>query len=463
MASFYISSTFEDLQECRRDVCAVLKKLGHDVISMEGYGPDGAPPLEKCLADVDKCDVYVGIVAWRYGFIPPADGAAGEAGGGGKRKSITEHEYCRARESKKEIWIFMLSDKAQWPANLMDEGEDRARVKTFRGELSERHVVCFFHDQKELKRRVEEAARKRFSGARHAWQGLKERLPRWYVTLPLALLLITLAASAVLAAVYARMTPEEKTEALIKYHIWPQRITSAEPDRFDLPPLDARAGAQRFPPSKKNWDYPPGKWSIVPDALSSKEGSGMLSVTGSEWGVRNDLDGKSLYDFQVSFRVRFAKGNMAAWVLRAQDDRRSGYVFRLERHGDELYLNCWLHTPGREPKPLGDTPNSRVNIDGLCDGDYFDVKATAKGGVFQHQVTIQNARAKLPDFADPCGPRASFTRPTDAPTFIDGYYSHGNIGFFAPENNGEVLIDNFVPQFPTDNSAASPPGGRREP
>ena len=28
-------------------------------------------PMEKCLADVGKADIYVGIFAFRYGYVPP--------------------------------------------------------------------------------------------------------------------------------------------------------------------------------------------------------------------------------------------------------------------------------------------------------------------------------------------------------------------------------------------------------
>lgn len=30
-------------------------------------------PLDKCLQDVANCDIYIGIFAWYYGFIPPND------------------------------------------------------------------------------------------------------------------------------------------------------------------------------------------------------------------------------------------------------------------------------------------------------------------------------------------------------------------------------------------------------
>jgi len=73
MAKVYISSTFTDLRAHREAVYKILRKLGHDVISMEDYVAADQRPLAKCLDDVAACAVYVGIFAWRYGYIPAQD------------------------------------------------------------------------------------------------------------------------------------------------------------------------------------------------------------------------------------------------------------------------------------------------------------------------------------------------------------------------------------------------------
>jgi hypothetical protein len=44
--------------------------LGHTAIAMEDYVAGDERPLDKCLEDVRACQAYVGIFAWRYGFIP---------------------------------------------------------------------------------------------------------------------------------------------------------------------------------------------------------------------------------------------------------------------------------------------------------------------------------------------------------------------------------------------------------
>ena len=71
MTKIYISSTYSDLVEHRQQVYDILRKMRYDVMAMEDYVATDERPLDKCLADVVACHLYVGIFAWRYGYIPP--------------------------------------------------------------------------------------------------------------------------------------------------------------------------------------------------------------------------------------------------------------------------------------------------------------------------------------------------------------------------------------------------------
>ena len=59
MAKIYVSSTYEDLRECREKVRLVLQQLHHVDVAMETYVAEPERPLEKCLADVVASDLYV--------------------------------------------------------------------------------------------------------------------------------------------------------------------------------------------------------------------------------------------------------------------------------------------------------------------------------------------------------------------------------------------------------------------
>src|SRR5438445_5450169 len=107
MARIYLSSTFEDLKDYRAAVYHTLRQMHHDVISMEDDVAGDERPLDKCLADVSACDMYLGIFALRYGFIPPKDNP--------DHKSITELEYRRASADGKERLVFLLDKSAPWP------------------------------------------------------------------------------------------------------------------------------------------------------------------------------------------------------------------------------------------------------------------------------------------------------------------------------------------------------------
>jgi hypothetical protein len=102
----YISSTFSDLEPYREAVYKALRKLRHDVVAMEDYVATDKRPLDKCLADVESCDVYVGIFAWRYGYVPKKDNP--------QKQSITEREFRRAVEKDKQCLIFLMADEAPW-------------------------------------------------------------------------------------------------------------------------------------------------------------------------------------------------------------------------------------------------------------------------------------------------------------------------------------------------------------
>ncbi len=85
---FPISLTYEDLVAHREAVCKTLRKMVHEPVAMEDYEASDSRPVSKCLADISKCDVYNGIIAWRKGFIPQE--------GVDEARSVTEIEYSHA-------------------------------------------------------------------------------------------------------------------------------------------------------------------------------------------------------------------------------------------------------------------------------------------------------------------------------------------------------------------------------
>ncbi|MDQ1592808.1 MAG: hypothetical protein QOG71_3435 [Pyrinomonadaceae bacterium] len=138
MARIYISSTYSDLAECREAVYRALRSMGHDIVAMEDYVAADQRPLDKCLADVASCDLYVGIIAWRYGFIPATDNP--------ERKSITELEFRHAVAKGIPCLLFLLDENAPWPRAKMEQGTGAKKLKLLRAGMSADYTVSFFKD-----------------------------------------------------------------------------------------------------------------------------------------------------------------------------------------------------------------------------------------------------------------------------------------------------------------------------
>jgi DNA-binding beta-propeller fold protein YncE len=139
MAIIYMSSTFKDLEECREKVKHNLERMDHKVIAMENYVAEDKIPVEKCQDDVTSCGLYIGIFAWRYGYVPD-----------GYDKSITELEYRKAIETGKDCLIFLLHEDAPWPGKFVDIGKDAEKIRALRDELSRVRMVSFFKSADEL-------------------------------------------------------------------------------------------------------------------------------------------------------------------------------------------------------------------------------------------------------------------------------------------------------------------------
>ena len=146
MAKIYISSTYSDLSECREAVYRNLRSHRHDVIAMEDYVASATRPLDKCLADVAECDIYVGIFALRYGYIPTKDNP--------EQRSITELEFRKAAELRKPCLLFLLADDAHWQISRIEQGAGAERIKQLRQELSTDYTVSFFKTCDELAGKV---------------------------------------------------------------------------------------------------------------------------------------------------------------------------------------------------------------------------------------------------------------------------------------------------------------------
>jgi Domain of unknown function (DUF4062) len=148
MKSVYISSTRKDLKEHLEAVAETLRRCGYDVEAMEKYPARDDRPRAACEADVAKCDIYAGIFAWMYGFVPVEDNPEG--------KSITELEYLAAGDQKPRL-IFLLADDAPWPSSLRDaeqQPDAGKRIRDLRNRLKAERWTAFFRSPDDLAKQI---------------------------------------------------------------------------------------------------------------------------------------------------------------------------------------------------------------------------------------------------------------------------------------------------------------------
>jgi DNA-binding transcriptional regulator LsrR (DeoR family) len=149
VAKIFLSSTFKDLETYRKAVVSSLRKAGHTVDAMEDFPPVDERPVEECRRRVSESDLYVGILAWRYGHMPQNSTY--------KSKSVTELEYWAAVDRNIECLLFLVDDNVPWVPGLMDEDEPKRRLADFKNHLRENHSVAMFNSPDNLASNVSTA------------------------------------------------------------------------------------------------------------------------------------------------------------------------------------------------------------------------------------------------------------------------------------------------------------------
>lgn len=143
-AKIFISSTYSDLENYRREVEATLKVLDSESISMEHFGISHKEPFEVCKDKIEQCDIFVGIYAFRYGYLPK-----------GYKKSITHLEYEYAIKHKKPILCFLAKetirdDKEYKREHCESDNDTIEALKWFKEKIREEKVIREFGSLQEL-------------------------------------------------------------------------------------------------------------------------------------------------------------------------------------------------------------------------------------------------------------------------------------------------------------------------
>jgi len=138
----FVSSTFLDLREIRKLVGDQLVGLDILPVGMEIFPSAGAGPWEIIKSAIDDCDLYVLLVAGRYGSLCPGS-LAGRSG-----LSWTEKEYEYARSKGKYIIAMLHNSPNTLARDLVDESS--SQVWGFRKRLEDEVLVRRYATEAEL-------------------------------------------------------------------------------------------------------------------------------------------------------------------------------------------------------------------------------------------------------------------------------------------------------------------------
>jgi len=144
-----ISSTARDLPNHREEVKAACLRQGMFPTMMEYLPALDAEAISASLALVDEAAIYVGVFAYRYGYVPKENNP--------QQISITEMEYNRAVERKMPRLIFIIDKThplADFTIDDIETGENAVKLTQFKQRVETEKVVAFFKSPADLRANV---------------------------------------------------------------------------------------------------------------------------------------------------------------------------------------------------------------------------------------------------------------------------------------------------------------------
>ena len=124
IARIFVSSTWIDLQPERQAVEDAINRMSAGkFVGMEYFGSRPETTEGTSLDEVDRTDIYVGIIGGRYG------------------SGITEKEYRRARERDLPCFIYFKDDRVVTAEGRDKEAEKTKLLDAFKRELSKNHII----------------------------------------------------------------------------------------------------------------------------------------------------------------------------------------------------------------------------------------------------------------------------------------------------------------------------------
>ena len=144
MLRVFVSSTSQDLQAHREAVRDAVLALGMHPVMMEHFPAMDADAVAACHQKVQDCDLFVGIYAHRYGYIPHQH-----------TRSITELEYDWAGEAGIPRRVFVIDP--DHPRPTLRDPAHAAALDAFKQRVGREKVWATFTTPESLAARVSQS------------------------------------------------------------------------------------------------------------------------------------------------------------------------------------------------------------------------------------------------------------------------------------------------------------------
>lgn len=137
----YISSTSTDLQKHREAVFKAVRAIGifeEDILTWAEDGQSPPVPLARRLKQVTRSDLFILVIAHRYGRIPR-----------GRKHSLPHLEYFAAIDAGIPVFAFFVDESIPWPPRDV-EWDQQERLQEFKQQVREKVPTQIFQSAHEL-------------------------------------------------------------------------------------------------------------------------------------------------------------------------------------------------------------------------------------------------------------------------------------------------------------------------
>lgn len=157
MRVFISSASGDQLSRYRKAAVKVCHRLGLVPVHMEEFDPQRSAPVQVCREQVESCQVFVLLLAHRYGSRPD-----------GELLCYTELEYEWAvRRPEMGVLAFVAAPEFPWPFREIDLGADADAMAAFVARVQAAHTVTPLGSPTAFAAKLEQVLRRRMGDTWH--------------------------------------------------------------------------------------------------------------------------------------------------------------------------------------------------------------------------------------------------------------------------------------------------------